>query len=237
MTKQEFLKLKEGAILNVTNATQTEENIDMKAVDNVKPNEDAPALEEQPSEKAIDKLVQNAEDPIVPADKDGVSKNGGESDLADPKVFDHDKKVEDGMLKDVVNVSSRKIEEATDAQAELLKQIQERDNALAEAKNKIVEINKLCEAALVAQREELIKEHSEQMKEFIDKIIAKGEEMENELTEAVVKNEKAYNDTKKLYEASVKLAKKLVEAVRAAQPQKNMKRHMTATRRAIEAAK
>ena len=237
MTKAEAIakikeSMKESNVLNVTNAEQTVANIEGKEVEDVKAAEGMPKSE-LPTQKDVEKVVANAEPTLVPADKDGVSKNGGETDVMDNEKIEAERKKEDNAMKDVINVADRKVEENSEVQAELLKQLEEATAREESYKAKVAEINSLCEEALKVQREELIKSHSQEMEAFFEAIIAKGEAFEKELTEAAEKNEKAYKSAKKLYESSLKMNKMLLEAVKKAQPARNMTRYMTPAARAM----
>ena len=237
MTKAEAIakikeSMKESNVLNVTNAEQTVANIEGKEVEDVKAAEGMPKSE-LPTQKDVEKVVTNAEPTLVPADKDGVSKNGGEKDVMDNEKIEAERKKEDNAMKDVINVADRKVEENSEVQAELLKQLEEATAREESYKAKVAEINSLCEEALKVQREELIKSHSQEMEAFFEAIIAKGEAFEKELTEAAEKNEKAYKSAKKLYESSLKMNKMLLEAVKKAQPARNMTRYMTPAARAM----
>lgn len=237
MTKAEAIakikeSMKESNVLNVTNAEQTVANIEGKEVENVKAAEGMPKSE-LPTQKDVEKVVANAEPTLVSADKDGVSKNGGEKDVMDNEKIEAERKKEDNAMKDVINVADRKVEENSEVQAELLKQLEEATAREESYKAKVAEINSLCEEALKVQREELIKSHSQEMEAFFEAIIAKGEVFEKELTEAAEKNEKAYKSAKKLYESSLKMNKMLLEAVKKAQPARNMTRYMTPAARAM----
>lgn len=237
MTKAEVLakikEMKESNVLNVTNAEQTVANIEGKEVENVKAAEGMPH-EELPTQKDVEKAVNSAEPTIVPADKDGVSKNGGECDCIDNDKIEAERKKEDNAMKDVINVADRKVEENAEVQAELLKQLEEATSREKDYKAKIVELNSLCEEALEAQRKELTESHSKEIEAFFESIIAKGEAFEKELTESAEKNEKAYKSAKKLYESSLKMNKMLLEAVKKAQPARNMTRYVTPAKRALE---
>ena len=193
-------------------------------------------VKETPVAAEIEKAVANAEEPLVAADKDGVSKNGGEAEMTKDSV-EAEKKKEDNAMKDVINVADRKVEENTEVQAELLKQLEEAASREEGYKAKIAEINTLCEEALEAQRKQLLKAHGVEMTKFFEAIVAKGEAFEAELTEAAAKNEKAYKSAKKLYESSLKMNKMLLEAVKKAQPAKAMTRYVTPARRALESVK
>lgn len=235
MTKAEALakikEMKEG-VLNVTDAEQTVANIEGKEVEDVKAAEGMPAAEPVNAEE-VEKYEASAEETLVPADEDGVSKNGGEEELS-ATAIEAEKKKEDNAMKDVINVADRKVEEGAEVQAELLKQLEEATAREEGYKAKVAEINSLCEEALNLQREELTKAHAEEMEKFFEAIIAKGEDFEKELTEAANKNEKAYKSAKKLYENSLKMNKMLLEAVKKSQPARNMTRYVTPARRALE---
>ena len=240
MTKAEAIaKIKESMkenVLNVTDAEQTVANIEGKEVENVKAAEGMPNSE-LPTQKDVEKVVNSAEPTLVPADKDGISKNGGECDCIDNDKIEAERKKEDNAMKDVINVADRKVEESAEVQAELLKQLEEAAAREASYKAKVAEINTLCEEALKVQREELIKSHSQEMEAFFEAIIAKGEAFEKELTESAEKNEKAYKSAKKLYESSLKMNKMLLEAVKKTQPVRNMTRYMTPAKRALSTIK
>ena len=233
MTKQEAIaKIKKAlAESEITNAKQTLANVNVKEKD-VKAAEGMPKSE-LPTQKDVEKLVANAKPTLVSADKDGVSKNGGEKDVMDNEKIEAERKKEDNAMKDVINVADRKVEENAEVQAELLKQLEEATAREAEYKAKIAEITRLCEEALEAQRKELTESHSKEVEAFFESIIAKGEAFEKELTEAAEKNEKAYKSAKKLYESSLRMNKMLLEAVKKAQPARNMTRYMTPAARAM----
>ena len=233
MTKAEAIaKIKKAlAESEITNAKQTLANVNVKEKD-VKAAEGMPKSE-LPTQKDVEKLVANAKPTLVPADKDGVSKNGGEKDVMDNEKIEAERKKEDNAMKDVINVADRKVEENAEVQAELLKQLEEATAREAEYKAKIAEITRLCEEALEAQRKELTESHSKEVEAFFESIIAKGEAFEKELTEAAEKNEKAYKSAKKLYESSLRMNKMLLEAVKKAQPARNMTRYMTPAARAM----
>ena len=236
MTKAEAIaKIKESMkenVVNVTDAEQTVANIDAKPVDDVKAAEGMPSAEPVNADK-VEQFANSAEPTLVPADEDGVSKNGGEKELS-ATAIEAERKKEDNAMKDVINVADRKVEENAEVQAELLKQLEEATAREEGYKAKVAEINSLCEEALKVQREELIKSHSQEMEAFFEAIIAKGEAFEKELTESAEKNEKAYKSAKKLYESSLKMNKMLLEAVKKAQPARHMTRYVTPARRALE---
>lgn len=234
--------IKEEVALNVTNADQTVKNIETKVVKNSTEVEDgreghaAKLDSELPTQKAVEKAVAEDEGPIVPADKDGVSKNGGEDDkLMTADGVEAVRKKEDNAMKDVINVASRKVEESAEVQNELLTQLKEAKEREESYKQKIEEINKLCEQALIAQRAQLAEAHGAEMNAFFEAVVAKGEALEAELNEAIAKRERSCEAAKKLYESSLKMNKMLLAAVKQAQPEKQLTRYVTPARRALGA--
>jgi hypothetical protein len=236
MTKEEMLKaLKESNALNVKKAEDTLQNIEAKEVKEAPKAEGITGLDsELPTQKEIEKEVAKDEGPMIPVDKDGVSKDGGEDDRMQADKVEAERKREDNGMKDVINVSSRKVEETAEVNNELLDQLKEAADREENYKEKIKEITALCEKALVSQQESLTKEHAAEMNKVFEAVIAEGEKMEKELTEAAARNEKMYKTAQKLYENSTKLNKILIEAVKKAQPEKQMTRYMTPARRAVE---
>lgn len=238
MTKEEMIKaLKESNALNVKNANDTLQNIETKEVKApISKAEGLTGLDsELPTQKDVEKEVNKAEAPLVPADKDGVSKDGGDCDkLMSKDGVEAERKKQDNGMKDVINVSSRKVDEASEVNNELLAQLQEAALREEKYKAKISEINSLCEKALSLREEQLTKEHAKQMNAVFESVIAEAEKIEKEMTEAAVKNEKMYKTAQKLYENSSKLNKILLEAVKKAQPEKVMTHYMTAAARAMK---
>lgn len=233
MTKEQILAaLKESNALNVNKAEDTIQNIDKKVVNDSKAAEGMGA-DPLPTQKEVEKVVNAAEGPMIPVDKDGMSKDGGDDNRMEDGKVEAEKKREDNSMKDVINVSSRKVEEATEVNNELLDQLKEAAEREEKYKNKINEITALCEKALKNQYEALTKEHAAGMKTVFESVIAEGEKLEKELSEAAAKNEKMYKTAKKLHENSAKLSKILLEAVKKAQPEKQMTRYMTAKARAV----
>lgn len=227
--------LKESNALNVKKAEDTLQNIETKEVKEAPKAEGITGLDsELPTQKEIEKEVAKDEGPMIPVDKDGVSKDGGEDDRMQADKVEAERKREDNGMKDVINVSSRKVEETAEVNNELLDQLKEAADREENYKEKIKEITALCEKALVSQQESLTKEHAAEMNKVFEAVIAEGEKMEKELTEAAARNEKMYKTAQKLYENSTKLNKILIEAVKKAQPEKQMTRYMTPARRAVE---
>jgi len=241
MTKEEMIaalkasKLQESNAVNVKDADDTLQNIETKEVKEAPKADGIQGLDsELPTQKDIEKEVAKDEGPIVPADKDGVSKNGGECDKMEDGKIEAERKKEDNGMKDVINVSDRKVEEAAEVHNELLGQLQEASAREEGYKAKIKEITELCEKALKAQAEDLTKEHAKEMKKVFENVVQEGEKMEKELAEAATKNEKMYKTAQRLYESSAKLNKVLLEAVKKSVPEKKMTRYTTAALRAVE---
>lgn len=239
MTKEEMLKMLKENALNVKKAEDTIENIDVKKVDGVDKADGIEGLNsELPTQKDVEKAVAAAEAPLVSVDKDGVSKNGGEDDRMEADKVEAEKKKEDNAMKDVINVSSRKVEESAEVNNELLAQLKEAAAREEQYKAKIAKINGLCEKALKTQAESLTKEHASEVYKIFESVIAEGEKFEKELKEAAEKNKRMYVKAKKLYEGSNKLNKILLEAVKSAQPEKKLTRYSTpAYRVAMSASK
>lgn len=239
MTKEEMIaalkasKLQESNATNVKKAEDTLQNIEAKEVKEAPKADGIKGLDsELPTQKEVEKEVAKNEGPIVPADKDGVSKNGGECDKMEDGKVEAEKKKEDNGMKDVINVSDRKVEEAAEVHNELLAQLKEASAREDAYKAKIESINALCKRALKAQAEQLTKNHANEMNKVFESVIAEGEQMEKALTEAAAKNAKMYKTAQKLYESSAKLNGVLLEAVRKSIPAKKMTRYMTPQRRA-----
>lgn len=233
-TKAELLRMLSES--EVKNAKDTLSNIETKVVDDVKPAEGMPN-KELPTQAAIEKEVAKDEGPMIPVDADGVSKNGGESDDLEPGKIEAERKKEDNGMKDIINVSTRKVEENAEVNNELLSQLQEaaaREEAL---KVKLQKVQALCEEAIKTQQADLTKAHAEEMKKVFTAVITEGKKFEAMLSESSAKNEKLYKKAQKMYESSAKLNKILLEAVKKNQPEKKMVRYQTAAARALASLK
>jgi hypothetical protein len=233
MKKEELLRILKENAENVKNAEDTVKNIETKVVDNVKPAEGMPH-NELPTQKEVEKAVEKNEGPMIPVDADGVSKNGGEDDRMQADKVEAERKKEDNGMKDVINVSTRKVEESDEINNELLRQLQEAAEREESYKEKINKINTLCEKALKAQADSLTKQHAEEVTKIFESVIVEGEKLERELTESAKKNERMYKVAKKLYESSNKLNKILLEAVKSSAPEKKMARVSSASYRAVK---
>lgn len=244
MTKAEILakvsELKAKQNLSeaeVKKAEDTIANIETPVTDApIKPAENAPAEpKDLPTQKDVEKAVANAEDTIVPADKDGVSKNGGECDqLMTADGIEAEKKKEDKKIKDAINVGERKVEESEEVKDELLKQLEESSKREEELKAKIAEITKLCEATLQVQADDLTKAHAKEMAKIFDSVVAKAESIERDLNKSISENKKLYESAKAHYEGASRLNRILLEAVKKAQPEKKFTRYATLAKRASE---
>lgn len=230
MTKEEMMAalkqaaLKESNALNVKKAEDTLQNIETKEVKDSKAAEGMGA-DPLPTQKEIEKEVAKDEGPMLPVDKDGVSKDGGDCDkLMSKDGVEAERKKQDAGMKDVINVSNRKVEEASEVNNELLSQLKEAQDREVELKNKMAEMKKLAESALAAQAENLNKEHANYMKAVFESLVKEGDAIEATLSEAVAKNEKMYKTAQKLYENSSKLNKILLEAYKANKAKRTMKR-------------
>ena len=121
-------KLQESNATNVKKAEDTLQNIETKEVKDAPKADGVKGLDsELPTQKAVEKEVAKDEGPMIPVDKDGVSKNGGESDKMEDGKVEAEKKKEDNGMKDVINVSDRNVEEAAEVHNELLAQLQSKD--------------------------------------------------------------------------------------------------------------
>ena len=164
MTKEEMLKMLKENALNVKKAEDTIENINAKEVDGVDKAEGIQGLDsELPTQKDVEKYVAKDEGPMIPVDSDGVSKDGGEDNRMEADKIEAEKKKEDNGMKDIINVSSRKVEESAEVNNELLAQLQEAAVREEQYKAKIAKINGLCEKALKTQAESITKEHAKEV--------------------------------------------------------------------------
>ena len=227
MRKEEMIKLlKEQAVTDIKSAEDTLKNIEVKPVDSAKAAENMPDSSNSTVED-VEKLVQNAMDALVAADADGISKNGGCDDRMAPGKIENERKREDNNMKDIINVSSRKVEEANEINNELLNQLKEAQAREESYKLKINKITDLCEKALEKQAKILTQEHAYEMKDIFEAVIAEGENIEKELVEASAKNKKMYDVAQRLYESSSKLNKILIESIKKSQPKAKLTRYTT----------
>jgi hypothetical protein len=221
----------------IKNAEDTIANIETPVTDApIKPAENVPAEpKDLPTQKDVEKAVADAEGPIVPADKDGISKNGGEDEgRMDGDGIEVSKAKEDNKMKDAINVADRKVQESEQVKDELLRKVEESAAREEELVAKINEITTLCEAALLVQADNLTKEHATEMAKIFESVIAKGEAIENKLNASIVENKKLYESAKAHYASASKLNKILLEAVKKAQPERKLTRYTTFARRASE---
>lgn len=238
MTKQELIDMirsKKEAV----NATDLEakdnftlDNIETKAVEDVKPAEGVEHAEENKAGdgEEVAKEVEAAVEPVVDADKDGVSKNGGEAEL-DEKNIEAEKAKEDKAMQDVINVTGRTYEENTEAQAELLNKLNESLTANEKLKEDMAVVQSLCKEALEAQKEKIASVNAKQTSELIESIIKIGESMEAELTAEIERGKKNLAKVESTLKASNKLNKILFEGLKATRAEKKLTRYESAQMR------
>ena len=152
MTKQEFIE-KLQAVKEATEVKRAEDTVmDIKDVEEVKSAEGMPNSE-LPTQKEVEKEVEQAVDPVVPADEDGVSKNGGEQEEVTNETIAAEKKKEDNRMKDAINVTQRTYEESAEVNTELLSKLAESEETIKSLQEKIAKINEVAKQALVSQKE------------------------------------------------------------------------------------
>jgi hypothetical protein len=244
MTKQELIDMirsKKEAV----NATDLEtkdnftlDNIKGKEVDDVKPAEGVEHAEENKAgdSKEVAKEVESAVDPVVDADKDGVSKNGGEEEL-DEKNIEAEKAKEDKAMQDVINVTGRTYEENTEAQNELLSKLDESVKANEKLKEDMATVQALCKEALEAQKEKIAQVNARQTSELIESIIKIGESMEAELNAEIARGKKNLAKVESTLKASNKLNKILREGLIKTRQEKKLVRYESAQMRYRKFAK
>lgn len=244
MTKQELIDMirsKKEAV----NATDLEtkdnftlDNIKGKEVDDVKPAEGVEHAEENKAGdgKEVAKEVEAAVDPVVDADKDGVSKNGGEEEL-DEKNIEAEKAKEDKAMQDVINVTGRTYEENTEAQNELLSKLDESVKANEKLKEDMATVQALCKEALEAQKEKIAQVNARQTSELIESIIKIGESMEAELNAEIARGKKNLAKVESTLKASNKLNKILREGLIKTRQEKKLVRYESAQMRYRKFAK
>lgn len=189
----ESAKAKKAVAEEVTNAEQTVANIETKVVDDVKPADSITHTEENKAGDAdeVAKEVAAAVDPVVDADKDGVSKNGGEKDTLEPGKVEAERKKEDNKMKDVINVTGRTYEESVAVEQELKAQLESSSKEVAALKEQIAKVNKVVKAALEVQQERYTEAVAERVTKLLNQIREEGLAIEESLVkeaEAAKKN-------------------------------------------------
>ena len=218
MTKQELIDMirsKKEAV----NATDLEakdnftlDNIETKAVEDVKPAEGVEHAEENKA-----------------GDGEEVAKEV-EAEL-DEKNIEAEKAKEDKAMQDVINVTGRTYEENTEAQAELLNKLNESLTANEKLKEDMAVVQSLCKEALEAQKEKIASVNAKQTSELIESIIKIGESMEAELTAEIERGKKNLAKVESTLKASNKLNKILFEGLKATRAEKKLTRYESAQMR------
>ena len=235
MTKQELIQKirdkKEAADVEAKD-NFTIENIKTKEVEDVAP---AAGVEHAEENKAGDadevaKEVETAVDPVVPADEDGVSTNGGEKDL-DDKTVENEKKKEDSAMQDVINVTDRTYEENKEVQNELVSQLQEAVEKNEKLKVEMKNIQDVCKAALEAQKSQYVEYSTKKTEALIESIVKIGESMEAELNAEIERGKKNLVRVEATLKASNKLNNILREGLLASREPKKMVRYESVMKR------
>lgn len=237
MKKQELVDLlrakKEAAEFKDNESLK---NVETKAIDDV---EDVKAadveVEALPTEEEVEKAVEAAVDPVVAADEEGVSKNGGEEELDAESVEKSNEKTKDA-IQDVVNVTERTQAEQTEVQKELLAKLEESVKANEKLKEEMNNIQKVCKAALQAQKEQCQKEAAAQTEQLIEHIIQIGENMEKSLTEEVENSKKNLVKAENVLKHSNRLCNILREGLLATKAPRKMVRYESAVRKLAKIA-
>lgn len=224
MTKQEFLeafKKKRAALAEAEEVKKAEDtNPDTKAVEDVKPAEGMPSSE-LPTQKEVEKEVNAAVDPVVDADKDGVSKNGGEAELTDTSV-ETEKKKEDKSAKDAINVSERTYEEQVEVNNELLAKLQEAKEQNAKLAKEVALIKESATAALKDREKMIATKFEERMVDILEDIRVHGTKIEESLKAEAAKAKKTLALAESFSKASLKLNNILLNQLKSNQAEKKM---------------
>ena len=224
MTKQEFIE-KLQAVKEATEVKRAEDTVmDIKDVEEVKSAEGMPNSE-LPTQKEVEKEVEQAVDPVVPADEDGVSKNGGEQEEVTNETIAAEKKKEDNRMKDAINVTQRTYEESAEVNTELLSKLAESEETIKSLQEKIAKINEVAKQALVSQKEEITEAFTNKLTEVLEKISAEGTKMEEELKAESAKATKSLALAEAFGKASLKLNNILIKALKESHSDKKLVCH------------
>ena len=235
MTKQELIQKirdkKEAADVEAKD-NFTIENIKAKEVEDVAP---AAGVEHAEENKAGDaeevaKEVEAAVEPVVDANEDGVSTNGGEKELND-KTVENEKKKEDNAMQDVINVTDRTYEENKEVQNELVSQLQEAVEKNEKLKIEMKNIQDVCKAALEAQKSQYVEYSTKKVEALIESIVKIGESMEAELNAEIERGKKNVVRMEATLKASNKLNNILREGLLASREPKKMVRYESVMKR------
>jgi len=224
MTKQEFLeafKAKRAALAEAEAVKKAEDTIpEVKVVDDVKAAEGMPNSE-LPTQKEVEKDVAAAVDPVVPADEDGVSKNGGEATMSDESV-EAERKKEDKSAKDAINVSERTYEEQVEVNNELLAKLQEANEQNAKLAKEVTLIKESATAALKEREQVIASKFENRMVEILEDIRVRGTQIEESLKAEAVKAQKTLALAESFSKSSLKLNNILLNQLKANQAEKKM---------------
>lgn len=223
MTKQEFIeKLK--AMKEAAEVKRAEDTTpDVKVVDDVKSAEGMPSSE-LPTQKEIEKEVNAAVEPVVAADKDGISKNGGEEELTDTSI-ETEKKKEDNAAKDAINVTSRTYEEQVEVNNELVRKLAESEETIKSLQEKVAKINSVAKEALASQKEQITEAFANKLTAVLEKISEEGTKMEESLKAEAEKATKSLSLAESFGKSSLKLNNILIKALRESKPAKKLVCH------------
>lgn len=235
MTKQELIQKireKKEAVDATAKDNFTLSNIEGKEVKDTKPAEGVEHTEENKAGDAseVAKEVAAAVDPVVPADSEGISKNGGEKEL-DDKTIENEKKKEDNAMQDVINVTDRTYEENTEVQNELVSQLKEAVAANEKLKKEMVTIQEVCKAALRIQKEKYVEYSATKTADLIESIVKIGENMEKDLCNEIERGKKNVSRLESTLKASNKLNNILREGLLATRAPKKMVRYESVMKR------
>lgn len=235
MTKKELIQKirdKKEAADATAKDNFTASNIDDKEVKNVAPASNIEHADENKAGDAAEvaKEVAAAVDPVVPADEDGVSKNGGEKEMTADTV-EAEKKKEDNAMKDVINVTDRTYEENKEVQSELVAQLKEAVDKNEKLKAEMKNIQDVCKAALAAQKAQYVEYSTKKVQGLIESIVKIGESMEAELNAEIARGKKNVAKLEATLKASNKVCNILREGLLAGREPKKMVRYESVMKR------
>lgn len=217
MTKQEFLaKLQENK--EVKKAEDT--IVPATVVDEVKPAEGI-KVEETPVQAEIEKEVAAAVEPVVDADAEGVSENGGEAELTDDSV-EAERKKEDNAAKDVINVTDRTYEEQVEVNNELVRKLAESEEKIASLTEQVAKINAMTKDALQTQKEQITEAFAKKLTAVLEQISAEGTALEESLQAEANKAKASLALAEAYGKASLKLNNILIKRMKESRVEKKM---------------
>lgn len=232
----ESAKAKKAVAEEVTNAEQTVANIEAKVVTDAKPADGVAHAEENKAGDAeeVAKEVEAAVEPVVDADKDGVSKNGGEADLMEPGKIEADRKKEDNKMKDVINVTGRTYEESVAVEQELKAQLESSSKEIAALKEQISKVNKVVKAALDVQTERYTEAVAERVTKLLNQIREEGLAIEESLVKEAEAAKKNCAKAESFAKTSLRLNKILREGLLSMKAPKKFVVYESSTRKMLK---